>query len=70
MLTGDQPNASHVVVATPAVGNRDQTRSCPCECLFDLFFNKINNLDVTDVKVKSTSVLLEFLLCLLNTAYI
>ena len=38
VLTGDlSPNASLVVVATPAVGNRDQTRSCPCECLFDLF---------------------------------
>ena len=38
VLTGDHsPNASLVVVATPAVGNRDQTRSCPCECLFDLF---------------------------------
>jgi hypothetical protein len=30
----------------------------------------LNSSDVTDVKVKSTSVILEFLLCLLNTAYI
>ena len=38
VLTGSlSPNASLVVVATPAVGNRDQTRSCLCECLFDLF---------------------------------
>ena len=38
VLTGDHsPKASLVVVATTAVGNRDQTRSCPCECLFDLF---------------------------------
>ena len=42
-LTGDfQPNASLVVVATPDVGNRDQTRSCPCDCLFDLLFNKMS----------------------------
>ena len=42
-LTGDfQPNASLVVVATPDVGYRDQTRSCPCDCLFDLLFNKMS----------------------------
>ena len=38
VLTGDhQPNALLVVVATAADGNREKTRSCPCECLFDLF---------------------------------
>ena len=43
VLTGDpKPNASLVVVATPDVGNRDQTRSCPCKCLFDLLFNKMS----------------------------
>ena len=42
-LTGDfQPNASLVVVATPDVRNREQTRSCPSECLFDLLFNKMS----------------------------
>jgi hypothetical protein len=37
-LTGDhQTNASLVIVATAAVGNRGKTRSCPCEFLFYFF---------------------------------